>query len=194
MPPALVATVPPTVALPRLAEVDPVGPAGGARPPPAGRPRQHAGPDRHLPGRASTSRSVSRRRLQTTSPASGTAPPDRPVLPPWQRERDAVAPAQRDDALDLLGRGRAHDGGRDPENRPVQSLAYGATTSGSVSTWVGPSSSDGVLQEAGVDGVHGPMVARPCGQRRCNPQLSTRRLKLNSPSVMNPAPKATITG
>src|SRR5712692_9397906 len=82
-PPALVATIPPTVAESRAARSTPKArPASEAAPSTAA--RVAPAPTVTWPAATSTgSMAASRRRLTTTSPCSGTPPPTRPVLPPW---------------------------------------------------------------------------------------------------------------
>ena len=110
--PALVATVPPTVAVSRAAEVDAVVPARGVRVlvQPGDR---DAGLRGDLPGarRRPGSSASSRRRSSTTSPCSGTDPPTRPVLPPWGTTGAPASPHARSTARDLVDGARANDRG-----------------------------------------------------------------------------------
>ena len=75
------------------------------------------------PAVRSTSESERRRsRLQTTSPRSGTAPPARPVLPPWTVRPDPWRrQAATTSATSTVEPGRT-TAGVWPTKRPVQSV------------------------------------------------------------------------
>ena len=138
-PPALVATAPPTVAVSRLAK------STGASSPAAWACRRQ--PARVTPAPTltciapgSTGSIWSRRRVDSTTMAvcRGTPPPTRPVLPPCGTTA-APESAQRPTtaATCWASAGRATSKAS-PRNRPVQSVAYDAVTSGSVSTCSSP--------------------------------------------------------
>jgi hypothetical protein len=126
-PPALVATAPPTVALPRLAIRIPRSRPGSAS----------ATCCRVTPAPAVTwdaSRSTGpiwfrRVRLSTTSPCSGTPPPTRPVFPPCgTTATPAPVHRARTAATSAVSRGRT-TAGVWPWKRPVQSTAKPAVAS-----------------------------------------------------------------
>ena len=107
-PPALVATMPPIVAESARAEVDADVPARGTRRRRAAA-RVTPAPTVTWPATTSTpSMPASRRRLSTTSPARGTDPPTRPVLPPWGTTATPARPQARQDRRHLVGRAGPH--------------------------------------------------------------------------------------
>src|SRR5581483_1688836 len=140
-PPALVATIPPTVAESRAARSTPkASPAPAA----AASTAASVAPAPAVTWPAATSTASiedSRRRLSTTSPCRGTPPPTRPVLPPWGTTgRPAVDSAAMTAAASSVLPGRTTAAAR-PAKRPVQSVSNDAVSSGSVSTWWGPTTS-----------------------------------------------------
>src|SRR5919201_184205 len=87
----------------------------------------------------STGPSASRRRRSTTtSSCNGTEPPTRPVFPPWGTTATHASLHSRNTAATsstVPGRTTA---GVEPQNRPVQSTTWAATTSASVRTCASP--------------------------------------------------------
>ena len=122
VPPALVATIPPTVADPRLARSIAVGPAGGLGGP-VQRGEHDAGARGDLTGKGVD-------RLEGLQPpeaeddlvAEGNAAADQSGVPALGNQGDAELPAGEDHTGDLLGGARPHHGGRaSPEPpRPVR--------------------------------------------------------------------------
>ena len=122
-PPALVATIPPTVAESRAARSTPkASPAGAAALSTAA--RVAPAPAVNWPAATSTgSMAARRRRLTTTSPWSGTPPPTRPVLPPWGTTgRPASCRRAMTAATSAVLPGRT-TAAAFPAKRPVQSVS-----------------------------------------------------------------------
>ena len=140
-PPALVAMVPPMVALSRLARSTPYSqPAASAAAWTTA--TVDPAPAESCPPNGSTSATPPRRRrLSTTSPPRGTPPPTSPVLPPWgTRATPSSLHATTTAAVSATSFGRTTALGW-PRKRPVQSMEYDATTSGSRRTFEGPTTS-----------------------------------------------------
>jgi hypothetical protein len=144
IPPAFVATVPPIDAESRAARSTPyIQPAAAAWRWTS--PRRAPAPAVSCPESASTGLMAARRRRETMTggpsepgSAAGTPPPTRPVLPPWGRiGTPAWAQALMTSATSLVEAGRttARQG---PVNLLDQSVTYGATSSGAVSTCSAP--------------------------------------------------------
>ena len=149
-PPALVATAPPTVAESRLAK------STGASNPAAWACRRQSAIVTPAPSvtceRAGVDGAARVRRLvdsTTIGSPRGTLPPTSPVLPPCGTTGDAGRGARPR----ARRRPRPVDPGRttssaSPTKRPVQSRANDAVTSGSSSTWSGPTTSASVAPRA----------------------------------------------
>ena len=135
-PPALVDTAPPTVAVSRDAKSTPSS-QPAARACACKAAREAPAPATHVPPLSTGDNEVSRR-VETTTPPNGTAPPTRPVFPPCGTTGTPAA-AHRRTTSATSGRepGRT-TATEDPLNRPVQSLSYEARTEGSVSTCAAP--------------------------------------------------------
>ena len=197
-PPALVATAPPTVAESRLAK------STGASSPAARawrrqRGQRDAGPGRHLQGagvdgaergqpassraRPSARRAARcRRRGRCCRPAATTGAP-----------ASAHARRTRGDLGGVAGRTTSS---ASPRKRPVQSVAYDAVTSGSASTWSGPTTSASAARQRAHAGPGAAAAsagpARPdrrrrtAGRRRARSPIGchgeTARLPIHSPT------------
>ena len=140
-PPALVATIPPTVADCRGRRGRPRTPGRAAAACACKAASVTPAPAVTWPAATSTASEAveppaGRRRPRRRA---GTAPPTRPVLPPWGTSATPCARARATTWRHLAGRSRGgRRAGVAPVNRPVQSTTAPASTSRSVTTSAGP--------------------------------------------------------
>src|SRR5690554_6007790 len=161
-PPAFVAMVPPMVAVARAAKSTPYRqPAARAAASTAS--TVAPAPAVSWPTAASTSPTAFSRAVEsTTCPASGTAPPTRPVLPPCGTTGvSAAAHAATTAATSAVSAGRT-TARHSPRHRPVQSVTCAAVRS-PVRTWRDPtmarsSSTSTARRSVGVGEVRGSLL------------------------------------
>ena len=176
-PPALVATIPPTVAESRAARSIPT-----SQPEPrtaeATDARVAPAPTVSWPLTRSTGPSERRRVVtSTTAPSGGTAPPTSPVFPPCGTTATPSDPHRRSTAATSSRSAGRTTARLRPDQRPVQSTSNAAVRSGSVRTWDAPTMEARRCRTSPLTGTAPRAGGRRgrCGTRGRHTRSSARR-------------------